>query len=384
MSILSMSVVAVPAEVPRPFPAPSTSVGWQWVPIEGSKCMSGKETGVHLKYASKRNSTKLALYLSGGGACFNVATCATATSSAHPNTPGMGGLFSETDARNALKDYHWIHVPYCTGDVHMGSVVNRVGGLKHHFNGRANLEQILARAQRTFPFVTELFITGESAGGFGAFANFPYVRGHWPKARAALLDDSGPVLDDTSRAPCLQASFRNYWDLNAALPAGCPCIGDGGNLSSGWAWFKQQYPKDSIALVSSIHDKVISMFFSFGEEGDDRCPSALPRRYDKIYAGLRRLAAKGIPVFMLPGSEHTHTGSKASFYSAAVGGVKLSEWVAQLVDAKRPDPATVDPAATEPTAAFPAKESLSWKEYLEHLALHRDTVEADVEGVHLH
>jgi hypothetical protein len=86
----------------------------------------------------------------------------------------------------------------------------------------------------------ELVLTGESAGGFGAFANFPFVRDHWPSARAVLLDDSGPVIDDDSLAPCLQAAWRKDWALNRALPDGCPCITDAGNMSSGWAWFKQK------------------------------------------------------------------------------------------------------------------------------------------------
>merc|ERR1712232_359065 len=81
--------------------------------------------------------------------------------------------------------------------------------------------------------------------------------------RGILLDDSGPILDDRAIAPCLQVTWRKTWDLNAALPADCPCTNSAGNLSSVWAYYQQKYPKDSFSLVSSEHDRVISLFFSY-------------------------------------------------------------------------------------------------------------------------
>jgi len=325
-----------------PFPLPTTK-GWHWVDIEGSKCMSGLQTGVYLRYAAS-NATKLAVYLNGGGACFNEVTCATASSSAHPGVPQTAGEFDNNDERNPLRDYIWLNVPYCTGDVHLGDVESTVAGVKHHFYGRTNIALIMERAKATWPELTDVVVTGESAGGFGAFANYPFIRSHWPRARGVMIDDSGPVIDDEALAPCLQAAWRRDWDLNNALPAGCPCISDAGNMSSGWVWFKTQNPRDSIGLISSIHDSVISMFYSFGEvPKGTRCPSALPAIYDKLEGGLHRLSDQGIPVFMLPGGQHTHTGSKSSFYTTEVSNVKMYEWIAQLIDPNRPDPPSVVP-----------------------------------------
>jgi hypothetical protein len=141
------------AAITPPFPAPTGSGDWQWVPMVGSKCMSGEETGVHLRYAANMTTTKLAIYLHGGGACFNTATCAVSSTSAHPGQPGSGGIFDATDARNPLRDYHWLSVPYCTGDVHVGELVKKIGLTKHHFNGRANLRLVVERAVATFPNV---------------------------------------------------------------------------------------------------------------------------------------------------------------------------------------------------------------------------------------
>lgn len=355
----------------EPFP-PSGGASWQWVPIAGSKCITGASTGVHLRYskhAQPSDGTRLAIYLHGGGACFNAFTCATASKSEHPSAPGPGGIFSVDDERNPLRYFHWLSVPYCTGDVHVGDKVKTVALSKRYFSGHTNLELILARAKATWPNVTELVLTGESAGGFGAFANFPFVRGHWEAAHAVMLDDSGPVLDDMTLAPCLQASWRAMWDLNKILPDGCPCKSDGGNMSSGWQWFRQQYPRDSLGLISSAHDEVISLFFSFGEAGAPHCPTSIPRVYDKIQGGLERLAAQRIPLFVLPGAQHTHTGDKPSFYSASSDGVLLYEWVTQLLDPDRPDPSPVLPAQALVELEAPVVDArLTWAKYASSLS----------------
>ena len=49
---------------------------------------------------------KLAIYLNGGGACFNDITCLTCKKDAQPGTPGSSGIFS-TDSKNPLKDFFY-------------------------------------------------------------------------------------------------------------------------------------------------------------------------------------------------------------------------------------------------------------------------------------
>ena len=121
------SGLATPGSVSlRAEPFSTNSTGWTWMAVEGSQCINGKETGVYLRSSSEASPTKLAIYLNGGGACFNTITCATCATTAQPGKPGSGGIFDSTDARNPFKDYNWINVPYCTGDVHTGSIVHTV------------------------------------------------------------------------------------------------------------------------------------------------------------------------------------------------------------------------------------------------------------------
>jgi hypothetical protein len=246
----------------------------------------------------------------------------------------VGGIYSTTDKRNPFISFHWIYVPYCTGDVHIGEGSHK----KYSFDGRSNLRLMLARAVATFPEIDTLVVTGESAGGFGAAASYDFIRSSWPDAKhGAMVDDSGPILDDEALAPCLQEKWRRWWDLNGTLPPGCPCIGAKGNLVLAWKFVLDKYPSDRFGLISSTHDSVISTFFSFGNHD---CLDPAPSRYDKLEAGLRRLSST-LPIYLIPGSVHTHTGGKASFYTETVNGTYLYQWVTQLVDSTLSNPRSV-------------------------------------------
>merc|ERR1712110_153661 len=146
------------------------------------------------------------------------------------------------------------------------------------------------------------------------------------------------------------------WNLNKDLPKDCPCNNDKGDLVTAWSYGKKKWPKDSFSLISSVNDATISTFFAFGL---DNCKALLPLGYNKLHAGLEDLAKRGTPVYMIPGSSHTHT-SGGEFYSRVVAGQALYKWIAQLVDPNQPDPATVRPTAEDywreenPNSTFPS------------------------------
>jgi len=326
----------------NPFPASAGDGSWQWVDVEGTECMTGKQTGVWIRY-SKNGNKNLGVYLYGGGACFNELTCATAsTKDPHPGNMGSQGIF-EPRSDNPLNDYNWITVPYCTGDVHFGQAESRIALAERRFSGAANLELIMERAVSTFANVGTVFVTGESAGGFGSLAAYGNIRDNFPNAHGVLMDDSGQVLADEYLAPCLVEQWRQVWNLNANLPADCPCNNDEGNMDLAWAYFRQKYPKDSFSLISSINDAVISTFFGFGL---DNCSKALPIGFNKMQEGVEALAATGVNVYMIPGAGHTHT-SHDEFYSRVVDGIGLYQWVGQLLDSEQDDPATVRPTSDD-------------------------------------
>jgi len=312
---------------------------WQWTDIAGTKCITGKQTGVWTRKGSGKN---LGVYLYGGGACFNAETCTVAdVTDPKPGNPGSSGIF---DARsdNPLAGYNWMAVPYCTGDVHAGEDAKKFAGAFRNFNGAPNLKLMMAYATQQFPEVETLFITGESAGGFGAASSYATIRDFYPQARGVLMDDSGPILDDEALPVCLQTLWRNTWNLNKNIPDECPCHTDSGNLVTIWSYGKQRYPQDSFSLISSQTDAVISTFFAYS---NNNCHAILPVGFTKLHAGLQRLA-KTSPVYIIPGNAHTHTSS-GEFYSRSVNGVALYKWIEQLLDPSQPDPDSLEPTAED-------------------------------------
>jgi hypothetical protein len=325
--------------------APAPPGAWTWNAINGSRCMSGEETGVWIKYGPEGAAGgELGIYLSGGGACFNLETCLSAAHVAKPGAPANGGIWNTQRADNPFQNYSWIVVPYCTGDVHIGDRVAREDGALRHFQGKANLQLVMARAVASFARTEVFVVTGESAGGFGAASSYSLLRGFWPlkNTRGVLLDDSGPILDDIALAPCLQSLWRRTWSLNSTLPPRCPCVGDEGNLVSVWNFTRCRWPGDSFGLISSLDDETISTFFAYGEL--DCKNSVVPVGYTKLAGGLKRLAATGQALYMMEGSVHTHTGSKDSFFTQrSFGNVSLLSWVTDLV--KGNTPRTVGPSS---------------------------------------
>ena len=79
---------------------------------------------------------KLVLFLEGGGACWDELTCYSLQTAANITTgfgePQLrkrmgsvsGGLFDRASATNPFKDASFVYVPYCTGDVHAGELLD--------------------------------------------------------------------------------------------------------------------------------------------------------------------------------------------------------------------------------------------------------------------
>eukprot|EP00190_Bangiopsis_sp_CCMP1999_P006633 CAMPEP_0198722882 /NCGR_PEP_ID=MMETSP1475-20131203/469_1 /TAXON_ID= ORGANISM="Unidentified sp., Strain CCMP1999" /NCGR_SAMPLE_ID=MMETSP1475 /ASSEMBLY_ACC=CAM_ASM_001111 /LENGTH=711 /DNA_ID=CAMNT_0044483821 /DNA_START=221 /DNA_END=2356 /DNA_ORIENTATION=- len=145
-----------------------------------------------------RDPTKLLIYLVGGGACFNGATCCpggnetaiyiqdlpdinqVALVSCLPTLQfDLSGLFGIFDDRtdNAVANYSVLLVPYCTGDVHLGNVsveyqaTNGSTCTVQH-QGSSNTGLAMDFAFDLFKdTVTELVVAGGSAGGYGVPAH---------------------------------------------------------------------------------------------------------------------------------------------------------------------------------------------------------------------
>lgn len=327
-------------------PALGTTPGeWQYVPVDGSRCMDGSPTGIGVNLGT---SGDLVIYLEGGGACFNSSTCGFV---AHPSgwgpadfdvniTPYKIGLFDRLDDANPLHDATFVFVPYCTGDVHAGSKPDGMGG--RAFVGYENvghdLDFIVPKSQD----VTRVVLAGSSAGGFGALMNYERTQAAFGTTPVHLIDDSGPPLGDAYLTPCLQQMFRTTWNLDAALPADCTeCRQpDGGGLQNALGWLADAHPDRRLGIVTSTRDGTIRSFFGYGYPDCEAGASGFPMpeaAYEEAIANLRddvlashpnfRVYSKdsGDHVWLLFGPETISPRPDGS-------GEHLAQWLRDMLD----------------------------------------------------
>jgi hypothetical protein len=323
---------------------------WTWVPVEGAKCRDGSGTGIGVSLGT--STDKVMIFLEGGGACFNETTCGLM----NPATYGAGnftgsfvplegsaGIFDRTDAANPVADWSFVYVPYCTGDIHAGNNVTGAdagaGVASQHFVGYTNVGLDLQRIVPTFPGAKQVLLTGISAGGFGASANYAQVAKAFPSLPVVLLDDSGPPMEDPYESTCQQKDVTALWGLDKTLLADCGS--DCSNPASYYLDYAKhigkQYPTAPFGLVESAQDEVITLFFGFGTNGgaDDCNGSLLTAESGPMFTmGLQDIRAKlaGNPKFgsfFFAGADHTSLVTNLD--SRTTGGVNLTDWIKQLI-----------------------------------------------------
>jgi len=332
---------------------------WTWVPFADAKCRDGSSTGIAINLGS--NSDKLMIFLQGGGACFNATTCTGNPSSFaaadfgaldvvctgsedHKCTNVNSGILDRTNPTNPVKDWNYVFVPYCTGDVHGGNnPVGTVPGVAgtQQFVGYANIGLYLARLAPTFPSTKRVLLTGVSAGGFGSVAAYGPIARAFASAQVDMVDDSGPPMSDPYLAGCLQDLWRQTWGLDSTLLPDCG--GECSNIATRFLDLYQHqiktHPGAYFGQVESTDDNATTSYFGFGI---NRCAGYQQLSEAQFTAGLQDMESRlssysNTGAFVFSGSAHTSLQG-CDFYTRTAGGgstgggVVLNEWVRDLLN----------------------------------------------------
>jgi Pectinacetylesterase len=297
---------------------------WTWVDFPDSACGNGQPTGLAVNPGP--GATDLVLYLEGGGACWDALTCFTlgtavhvtdgytATTFASERSLVDSSIFDRTLAGNPFSAASFAFIPYCTGDVHAGDSVQSYPGapaaLHHH--GARNVEAFLARLRLTFP-ASRVYLTGSSAGAYGAQLNYAQVAAAFPSAELHVLADSGQMINPSGS---LLATWLQAW--NVSLPAAC--TGCSTDFPKYPAYLATTFPASRFALLAYTQDLVLSTFFSrTASDFQAQTLALLASAYD---------GHANAHYFVLAGATHTMLGEAATL--SAPGGPTLlqflSEW----------------------------------------------------------
>ena len=306
-----------------PIEAPTEQ--WTWVPIDGMTCGNGSATGVAVNLTDR--SDDVVVFLNGGGACWDAQTCFVLHTAASIDTDvgaaqfaqissSLTGysLFQRSGATAPFPDASYVFVPYCTGDVHAGHKVttynvNGTSRTAHHV-GQDNLDALWPRLRATRPDAATLFVTGASAGGYGAMIQAPRARLAWPGPMVHVLSDSSHAIDPE---PTRWAAMKAAWNVD--IPA--DCAGCASGLSAYPAYLKDHVPAGSRwGLMMTTRDGTISTFMGF---------TAQQLETQTLAIRDAMAANPGQAAFVINGTGHVLTGSSPLPMTST--GVQLSAWI---------------------------------------------------------
>jgi hypothetical protein len=281
--------------------APSAQAAWfVWETVE-LPMSTGASCGNGTPYRFFVNTTPLSndftLMLEGGGACWDQLACEGQGTYSATNPDGIptnylsqanaaaGGLVTPFTARLdpaqsvATQSWNMVYLPYCTGDVHTGNAVvvfndaDPANPRTQHFAGQANILAAANWLRQHLGRPSRLLMTGFSAGGVGATAQYAIVRDVLaPTGRTTLLADSGPLFNaplsgTSAQYPSLplDQKIRATWGLDgpqgiiAALVAKMPGM-DQSNLGSLSPALADRYPNDRFGYMLFEDDQIFSGF----------------------------------------------------------------------------------------------------------------------------
>jgi hypothetical protein len=329
-----------PKFMPTGEPLSAPDMTWTWIDFPDTQCRDGSPAGLGVSLNSA--SDKVMIFLQGGGACFDSLTCGSNPYNvANQKSAQTGGLFARSQADNPVKDWNHIFVPYCTGDVHLGTKadgsITGVAGTQR-FVGRLNLEKFLHRIVPTFPNATQVLLTGISAGGFGAAANTEFVQWAFGDIPLTVIDDSGPPMSSEFLPKCLQAKWAETWGFaNSVLKdcgADCP---DPSDYSIPFTLhIAKKFPGRMGGLIETTADSVITLFYGYGT-GNCTGNFLTPMAADDFEAGLLdyRATIQGaeanLGTYFIRGTQHTWLAGGA-IYTHMIGGTRMIDWIKNIIE----------------------------------------------------
>ena len=183
-------------------------------------CMNGSP---YAFFAKRGSVNKLLVYYQGGGACWDPLTCSipTCDNSVDPGSDNPSnvhvGLADRDNPANPFRDWNAVFVSYCSCDVHFGDAAQDYPPHVEH-RGYQNSRVVEKWAREHFVNPETVFVTGSSAGAYGAWFNAPLHHRVWPASHFDVLADAG---NGVITQDFLVHYFPN-WDFRANIPPDIP------------------------------------------------------------------------------------------------------------------------------------------------------------------
>ena len=320
LAFVSVALVAAACAGNADRAAAPAAGSWQRIEPGGrTACARG---GRYAFWLRRGDPKRVVIFFQGGGGCFNVQTCAPGSVwfddrvNEGDDPLHNGGLLDLSDAQNPFRNWSFLYIPSCTGDVHLGDTVARYGSTTIRHRGWVNARAALKRAFSEFPAPETVFVTGCSAGSVGSAFHVPAVLQRWPRAKVTQLGDS------------LAFVFHRPVDLTGwAAQKRFPAFFRIGKRRFTMAEYEtalaKRYPKRTFARFNYASDAVQERFYiAVGGK-----PGGFEPQLRRAEARLKRLP--NYRSYLACGSDHCVL-PRYTFFTLRVGGVALRDWTERL------------------------------------------------------
>lgn len=301
-------------------------------------------------YSRKGGLNDLVIFFQGGGACWDSSNCIahpTCTQRIDGKTDVFAhGIFDLENPANPFKEWSFVIIPYCTGDLHIGahdaSYSHEGKNIAFHHRGFVNFRAVLDWMPKHFDAPGKILVTGSSAGSYGALFNFAYVQKTYPEADCFLLSDAGNgvVTDDFLR------KALDEWRLLENLPDWIPGLEELFSNASAFPRLFERvahfFPDKDMGQYTTAYDSVQVYFYNLmlcidagvfdPKVWDEINPAVTAEWHRKMLQQVHFVAgrAANYAYFIGPGKDHTILG-RPKFYSKDSVGPPFVDWLEKLV-----------------------------------------------------
>jgi len=319
-------------------------------PVCGEWPLSCSPADTQFYFFAKGGSVNnLLIFFNGGGACWDSMNCIYLTTYSKKIDVTINalnqadGIFNTDHPANPFKDWSFVFIPYCTGDMHWGSNdmkypddLNWYGGGTYtiHHRGFDNFLVVLRWITRNFKGPDKIFVTGSSAGSSGAIFNFPHIREAFPTSEVSILGDSfsGVVSED------FVAASLNHWKFQSNLPAWIPGFEAPFSIETIFHLYKMiadYYSSSKVAQYTTAWDSVQTLFYNIMLNIDDpikwvNLEAVECDWHNQTVQNVSDAAgASNYRFYLGEGSDHTILGSE-KLYEEDSASVPFVEWVTSM------------------------------------------------------
>ena len=169
----------------------------------GARCLDGSPAGY---FFEKGDPSSFVIFLQGGGACYSVTgdpstNCASRAKTALGSSAYWPATYTDTSnvvsslPVNPFANFTRIFVPYCSGDVHLGTRLEVVSpsAFPFYFSGHLIVAAVVQHLKESegLGAAASVLLAGSSAGGIGAFVNADFVAAQLPAASTVRAAPQG-------------------------------------------------------------------------------------------------------------------------------------------------------------------------------------------------